>query len=247
MHRTVWLTVVVIVLLTVTVAAEAASSAAIRSTSEQVREHAQPKSPSQQIRQHFQAIMAVLEDRTLSGADRAAAIRARVAHTFDFTAMASRAVGTNGTAAQRRSFTQRFDQFLGDVYVAIVDRPARRVRTVLSRLHYGKESVNGDQANVQLTFDSGTGPIPIDVDLVRHGSEWRIYDLAANGIRLTDSYRAQIDRILENGSFQDLLERIDARRGDLTTPVAREPRRPARTVIARRSAPPPAAPVVSAP
>ncbi len=71
----------------------------------------------------------------------------------------------------------------------------------------------GDRGNVVRTAvtRANSGEVKIDYVLVRDGGRWRIVDIDLEGQSLSDRIGQQIQAILKQGSYDDLVERLEAR------------------------------------
>jgi ABC-type transporter MlaC component len=87
------------------------------------------------------------------------------------------------------------------------------------RMVYGTESVSGERATVSLTLARGQEDVPIVADMVRRGTSWRVYDLRLRGVSLLDNYRAQLDRLMRQGTYEETIERLQTKREALRLTV----------------------------
>jgi phospholipid transport system substrate-binding protein len=72
--------------------------------------------------------------------------------------------------------------------------------------------VQGDQAVVRTRIVTKQGTeIPVDYRLLLRGDRWLIYDVVIEGVSLVANYRGQFDKIIRNGSFTELLQRLRAK------------------------------------
>src|SRR5438067_3704611 len=76
------------------------------------------------------------------------------------------------------------------------------------RMVYGTESVSRERATVSLTLARGQEGVPIVADMVRRGTSWRVYDLRLRGVSLVDNYRAQPDRLMRRGTYEETIDRL---------------------------------------
>ncbi|MBI1728134.1 MAG: ABC transporter substrate-binding protein, partial [Candidatus Rokubacteria bacterium] len=70
--------------------------------------------------------------------------------------------------------------------------------------------VEGDDASVQSRVVTPKGSeIGIEYRLYRGtNGRWTVYDLYVDGFSLVGSYKAQFNRIIQRGSFADLLKQL---------------------------------------
>ncbi|HXG16933.1 MAG TPA: ABC transporter substrate-binding protein, partial [Calidithermus sp.] len=126
--------------------------------------------------------------------------------TFDFTEMARRALGPHWrerSPEERTEFTRLFREVLEDAYVGRIERYEGE------KIVFAGESVDGPQATVKTRVITRTGTeIPVDYRLHRVDGRWRVYDVVIEGVSLVANYRTQFNRIIQSGSYQDLVERM---------------------------------------
>jgi phospholipid transport system substrate-binding protein len=170
-------------------------------------------SPAEQLRGQIQRVVRTLEDPELRKdartADRRAAIRALAAEMFDVAEMAKRSLGTHWgprTPAEREEMVRLFGGLLERSYVMKVEAYSGERISVVS------EAVDGDLAVVRtrITTRQGTD-IPVDYRMHQRGERWAIYDVAIEGVSLVGNYRGQFNKILQSGSFPELVKRLRAK------------------------------------
>jgi phospholipid transport system substrate-binding protein len=129
--------------------------------------------------------------------------------TFDFTEMARRALGPHWrdrSAEERAEFTRLFREVLEDAYVGRIERYEGE------QILFTGETVDGPLATVKTRVITRTGTeIPVDYRLHRVDGRWRVYDVVIEGVSLVANYRTQFNRIIQSGSYQDLVERLRRR------------------------------------
>ncbi len=128
-----------------------------------------------------------------------------VRRSFNYEEMAERSLGEawNGlTAAERRQYVRLFVQLLRD---EVTDKLRG-----YSSAQVAYQSESGNPEGVQVT----TAPAGSDVDMriefqvVRRSGNWLTNDLVCDGISIVTNYRTQFSRILREGSFSELMERM---------------------------------------
>jgi phospholipid transport system substrate-binding protein len=58
--------------------------------------------------------------------------------------------------------------------------------------------------------------VPIEYRLLKKGDRWLVYDLNIEGVSLVSNYRTQFNKIIQTGSFTDLIQKLKAKQGDLS-------------------------------
>jgi phospholipid transport system substrate-binding protein len=144
--------------------------------------------------------------KTLSTAERRADVRKITESLFDFSDMSERSLGsawTQASPAQQQEFIRLFSSLIANAYLSRIEQYAGEPITYLG------EKVDGDEASVQSRVVTPKGSeVGLDYRLYRADSRWAVYDIYVEGISLVGSYKAQFNRILQRGSFADLLKQL---------------------------------------
>ena len=144
--------------------------------------------------------------KTVSTAQRRADIRKITESLFDFNEMSERSLGgawTQASPAERQEFTRLFSTLIATAYMGKIEQYAGEPIT------YVGERVDGDEAAVQSRVVTPKGSeIGIEYRLYRADGRWTVYDIHVDGISLVGSYKAQFNRIIQRGSFADLLKQL---------------------------------------
>jgi len=192
--------------------------------------------PTDQLRGAIDRVIAVLDDPALKApgrlAERQAAVRKVAEGIFDVRETASRALGRHWrarTEAEQIEFVGLFADLLEQAYLGRLELSGGE------RVVYLGESISGDYAVVRtkvLLPKTGT-EVPVDYRMLRRDERWLVYDVAIEGISLVANYRSQFTRIIEEGSYQELVKRMKAKQAERSGRTAAErqpgqgaPRRP---------------------
>ena len=173
--------------------------------------------PTDQLRGRIDRVLRVLEDPTLKqdgrAAERRAAIRTIAHEIFDFRELSQRALARHWqarTPAERDEFIQLFADLLERSYISKIETFSGG-----DRVQYSGESVEGDQATVRTRIVTKNGTeIPVDYRMHRVGDRWLVYDVAIESVSLVANYRAQFNKILQRGSFQQLIAQLAAKKDE---------------------------------
>jgi phospholipid transport system substrate-binding protein len=80
------------------------------------------------------------------------------------------------------------------------------------KLEYGKETVNGDEAEVKTTItvtkNSRPTRIQIDYKLRRQDGRWMVYDVITDEVSIVKNYRSQFNRIIKKESYDALVKKM---------------------------------------
>ena len=173
------------------------------------------KTPLEEVRQTIMEVQQVVSDgASVSEAQRKESLRQVLLLRFDWAEMARRVLGKhwNDIAPRQAEFVDVFQDFLGDAYAG------RIISFRDEKVLFVRESVDKSQAQVDTKIVPTKGePVTVNYWLHRVQEEWKIHDVVIEHISVVSYYRAQFDRVLERGSFDDLLKRLRA-----LAPIARD-------------------------
>jgi phospholipid transport system substrate-binding protein len=133
--------------------------------------------------------------------------REEIKHTvfkyFDFNEMAKLALGppwNRQTPAKQQEFAHAFSNFLFDVYINKVEKYTNE------KITYTTRPEQDGYAVVDATVTgSRYGRVPLEYYLKRINGEWKVYNVAVEGVDLVSNYRDQFNTILASHSFDDLI------------------------------------------
>jgi phospholipid transport system substrate-binding protein len=149
--------------------------------------------------------------KTVSTAQRRADIRKITENLFDFNEMSERSLGaawTQASPAERQEFVRLFSALIATAYMGKIEQYAGEPIT------YVGERVDGDEAAVQSRVVTPKGSeVGIEYRMYRADGRWTVYDIHVDGISLVGSYKAQFNRIIQRGSFADLLKQLRLKLG----------------------------------
>jgi phospholipid transport system substrate-binding protein len=146
--------------------------------------------------------------QTPSLRQRKGEILAVVSEYFSFEEMAKRSLGRRWKeqpSDKCEEFTRLFKQLLFNTYISRIENYTGSNEQVF----YDYQKLDGDYALVKAhILSQGNDNISIEYRLHRDGEQWRVYDVAVEGISFVDNYRSQFSSILTNESFDSLLVRL---------------------------------------
>lgn len=169
--------------------------------------------PTEQIKTTVDKALGVLKDPQLKSAarlkDRREQLKQILFTRFDFTEMAKRALGANWrrrTAQEQQEFVRLFTEVIEGAYAGIIESYTDE------KIVYLNERVDGSYADVSSKILSGKGE-EISIHYKAHlvGTEWKVYDVVAENVSLVNNYRSQFNRVIANGSYQELVRRLKER------------------------------------
>ena len=170
--------------------------------------------PGTELQRQADRVIAVLADREQDPAARHQAVRAIVDDTFDFQEAARRTLGrawAERTADERARFTTLFVDLLDRAYLRRLDEWDGE------RIVVSGDAVDADRATVRAAIMARDGAsTPIDYVMWRSADgRWRVIDVSVGGASLLGNYRVQFTRLLQNGGFAHLMERLQTKVGSL--------------------------------
>jgi phospholipid transport system substrate-binding protein len=184
--------------------------------------------PTERLRTFFdRANGVILAPESEGGVDaRLAGVRALVTEVFDFDGAAALALGRRWETLSppaRATFTRLYADVVERAYLAWVGSKARVGEGGVS-VRWLEEVVDGDAAAVHsVLLTRAGGELPIDYRLVRRESDWLVRDVVVDGVSLAANYRVQFERVLQLGSYDDLLARLRDKSGRVDRATAAPP------------------------
>jgi phospholipid transport system substrate-binding protein len=116
------------------------------------------------------------------------------------------AVWQQATSAQRAQFKQEFTTLLLHTYAsALATYQNQEVKFYPPRGNI--DTLSTIEVASDITSPSSP-PIHVTYRLIKVSGQWRLYDIAVEGVSLIESFRAQFADILAQGSMNDLLSRL---------------------------------------
>jgi phospholipid transport system substrate-binding protein len=166
--------------------------------------------PTDQIKSTVEKALVVLNDPRLKPPaklkERRDQLRQILFARFDFTEMAKRALGSNWrrrTPQEQEEFVRLFTDVLERTYAEIIESYTDE------KIVYVNERIDGTYADVGskiLTSKGEEYSINYKAHLITN--EWKVYDVVAENISLVNNYRSQFNRVIANGSYEELVRRL---------------------------------------
>jgi len=149
--------------------------------------------------------------KKVSTAERRADIRKVAESLFDFQEMSRRALGPawdTVSPAEKDEFVRLFTSLIANAYMGKIEQYTGEPIT------YEAERVDGDEASVRSRVVTPKGSeVGIEYRLYRAADRWAVYDINVDGVSLVGSYKAQFNRLLQRGSFAELLKQLRQKAG----------------------------------
>ena len=162
--------------------------------------------PMEQLRETIQQVMLTMNGaETRSDPELREKLRDALMPRFDWFEMAKQALGKHWSAVPSRQheFVAVFTEFLGNSYIGKIGSYKDE------KIVFVHESIEKNLAQVNTKIIPSKGePTAVNYRLHRVQEEWKIYDVVVEDISVVANYRSQFNRILANGSFDDLIQRL---------------------------------------
>lgn len=184
---------------------------------------AEPQPPLEMIKQTADRMLVKLkEDKAVIRKDPTriyALVSDIVLPRFDFERMASWVLGKHwrtATPVQREKFVAEFRNLLVRTYAtSLTDHTDRTITYTPVRAESGATEVTVHTAIEQ----PGAAAIPIDYSLALKEGEWKVYDVAIDGVSLVTNYRTSFSNEIRKSGLDKLIVKL-AQRNQLNPPAA---------------------------
>ena len=179
--------------------------------------------PTEQLRTYTDQVLKILQNPSMTLADRREAVRNLAEQVFDVTETAKRALGQHWlqrSQAERDEFVKLFANLLEQTYIARIDEFGGE------KLTYVGEQIDGDRAVVRakITTKNGTD-VPVESRVLLKDNRWLIYDILIENLSLISNYRAQFDRVIRTASYDELVKRLKTKGEFLNEKGTKAPRK----------------------
>jgi phospholipid transport system substrate-binding protein len=175
--------------------------------------------PGDDIKSLINEVLAILHNPALQGASQRTRkvdqVEKVAARHFNYREMAQRCLGETWetlSQGQQDEFVKNFSGLLKASFACRLDELAKAGVT------YQPELLKPGYAEVPIIILRPNDKIPVSFRMLKAPQGWMIYDLVIEGVSLADNYRAQFSRVIQGGSFQDLLKVLQARMAEECKP-----------------------------
>jgi phospholipid transport system substrate-binding protein len=173
---------------------------------------AAPPEPLDAIKGPIDTVISILNDPVYKDVNLKSEQRDKiwqsVSAIFDFDEISMRAVARNWkkfTPEERKAFSAVFSKFLGNTYVDKIQGEFHNEEIV----YVGQEIIKAGRAIAKTLIKRETIEIPVDYRLKLMDGQWRVYDVAVEGISLVKNYRTQFSQLLKKESPAELIKRLE--------------------------------------
>jgi phospholipid transport system substrate-binding protein len=171
-------------------------------------------SPTQTVQGAVQQVFAGQDSsavKKVSTSERRADIRKVAESLFDFQEMSRRSLGPTWdtvSPTEKQEFIRLFTNLIANSYMGKIEQYTGEP------IRYESEQVDGTEASVLSRVVTPKGAeIGIEYRLYQVDNRWAVYDVRVDGISLVNSYKAQFNRLLQRGSFSELLKQLRQKAG----------------------------------
>jgi phospholipid transport system substrate-binding protein len=163
-------------------------------------------SPRDVVREMSDAVIAVLQEKSLSGDAKREKIRGIVQGYVDFPTMARLVLARNWaslTDAQKSEFIEEFKKHLSVVYGKNVESYNNEKVQITGDRDEGR----GDwTVQTKILRPQGGADILVDYRLRDLNGEWKVIDLIIERVSLVSNFRSQFQDVMANGGIERLLQ-----------------------------------------
>jgi phospholipid transport system substrate-binding protein len=164
------------------------------------------------IKADLDAVVKMLQDSTFDIDQKAQKIFTVFEDVFDFEQMAKNCLGKSQwnelTEEQQKEFIDKFVKRLKESY-------ADKLKFYTNQKIELEKSIQNSPTRIQLLMflldsDGKRYDILYKFYDTKQDKGWLIYDVDILGVSITQTYRSQFEGALKNGSFEDLMKKIDS-------------------------------------
>ncbi|MFP4391755.1 MAG: phospholipid-binding protein MlaC [Desulfohalobiaceae bacterium] len=167
------------------------------------------------VREYMDQAVELIQDEDEPDPDQlASSLREMAEEIFDFELMSRMSLGRHWHSfdqEQKEEFVQQFTTLLEENYLGRMDEHMQEVQD-FSREDMqvtGHTLLSSKRAEVESKISYQDQEIPVNYRLAYDGTDWKVYDVYVEGVSLIQNYRSQFDKLLQRGSAQDLLQKIE--------------------------------------
>ena len=173
------------------------------------------ETPTQALQSSVDQVLHVLQEPGYRNPQTRPPLRAKIEeqihNIFDFTEFSARTVGRNWpsfTPDQKTRFDKSFADLLLTTYLDKVEGYSGEKIAYLSE----DLSQKGDRAEVRtLVTLADKKTVPVDYRMMLKNGRFVVYDVIIENVSLIKNYRSQFAEVLEKGTPDALIERVEAR------------------------------------
>jgi phospholipid transport system substrate-binding protein len=162
------------------------------------------------VRETVDKLLTILNDPQLKAEskrnERRAKLKEVISQRFDFPEMAKRSLGSEWrrrSPAEQKEFVKLFTELLEQAYLDKIESYNGE------KVQYLREQEDNNSAEVATKIVDNKGrEFSVNYRLHNINGDWKVYDVVIEDISLVNNYRAQFNRVLAKGTFEELLTRM---------------------------------------
>lgn len=162
--------------------------------------------PPQVVRKLTDAVIAVLQEKSMSADAKRDKIRNIVVDYIDFPTMSRLVLARNWSGlneGQKKSFIEEFKQHLSVTYGKNVESYNNEKVQITG----DRDESRGDwTVQTKILRPEGGGDILVDYRLRQVSGEWKVIDLVIERVSLVSNFRSQFQDVMANGGIDRLLK-----------------------------------------
>ena len=180
---------------------------------------AAPSTAMTTLQSSVESILGILKDPAYKDSEKRVPLRAqiekKVRDVFDFTEFSARTVGRNWpafTADQKNRFDKAFSQLLLITYLDKIQGYNGE------QVVYTGETMSSkkDRAEIQTIVTlADKKQVPVAYRMMLKNNRWVVYDVIIENVSLIKNYRSQFQDVLNRGTPDQLIEKVEARAREL--------------------------------
>ena len=159
------------------------------------------------LKSNLDAVFAVLQNKDLSPQARNSEVVEIVTPMFDFKLMGKLSLGKKYwpdlSPEQREKFTELFVERLRQSYLN------KLTAYTDEKIIYESPVTVKKKVHMPTLLISKGKKISMLYKLYSSNNSWKIYDVEIEGVSIIRSYRSQFNEILQKGTFDDLLQKME--------------------------------------
>ncbi len=171
----------------------------------------------------LEVVELIAKDKEIQSGNRAKLIElieARVLPHFNFSAMTALAMGQSWNKAspeQKKRLTEEFRTLLVRTYASAL--AAYSDQRLEFRPLRAKPTDTDVTVNVRV-IQSGAQPVPIDYNMEKTSSGWKVYDVMVGGVSLVANYRTEFNNAVREVGIDGLIKSLQTKNRSLAAPAA---------------------------
>lgn len=169
-----------------------------------------PADPNELLKMKWDAVISALRNKDIDPNEKDKRINKAVTPIFDFPLMAKLALGKKYwpqfTPAQQEKFTRLFVERLKTSY-------REKVSLYTDEKVQFKPPIKSDKTVCYIPMELVSKDKKVTIlHKLRKGDDkrWKVYDVEIQGVSILLTYRSQFEDILQKGTVEDLLARLEA-------------------------------------